>query len=135
MIKDKFKKVFDFGKIDYRGNGRKLNAVEIDIRISEDNRYSFNPETKKMDETRNGYYLSIMGGIYNAHRTDTLEGGQCDETIKKHVNELNNPALAKIILCIWKHYHLKNLRDIPDCFLHEIEDIMELDNGRIVELK
>lgn len=134
MIKNKYRKVFDFGKIDYYGRGRKLNAVEIEMAISEDNRYSFNPETNKMDETRNGYYLSIMGGIYNAHKTDAFTCGQCDETIKERLNELEKPALAKAILNVWNLYHLKNLRQIPEEALNEIENIMGLNKGTLIEL-
>ena len=83
-----------FGRIDFYGNGRKANAVEVEISLKEfaDSTYSF----------------TVCGCIWNSRRSDCVIGGQCldDEAFVKLAAE--NEMLKEIIR-LWKAYHLNDL--------------------------
>lgn len=83
-----------FGKIDFYGIGRKMNAVEVEINLKEfaDSTYSF----------------SVCAFIWTAQHKDTVIGGQCldDAAFMKLAAE--NKVLEEIIR-LWKAYHLNDL--------------------------
>lgn len=85
---------FNFGKIDFYGTGRKINAVEVEVNLKEyaDSTYSF----------------TVSGYIYNARRTDIIMGGQCldDEAFVKLAAE---NKLLKELIRLWEAYHLNDL--------------------------
>ena len=80
------KKIFKFGKIDYYGTGRKINAVEIEI------------------EFKDGVFTA-SGDIWNSKRTDIICGGQCLDEIRKFIK---NDTFKKIYR-LWKLYHLNDM--------------------------
>lgn len=88
------KTTFNFGKIDFYGIGRKINAVEVEVNLKE---YA--------DST---YGFTVSGYIYNARHTDIIMGGQCldDEAFVKLSAE---NKLLKELIRLWKAYHLNNL--------------------------
>ena len=89
------KRTFDFGKVDFYGTGRKINAVEVEIEIHDFNGY---------DE------FSICGGFWNIHKTDYVCCGQCLDEIKAF-KELNK--LFMELYRLWTLYHLKKVSNIP----------------------
>ncbi len=88
------KKIFDFGKIDYYGIGRKSNAVTVEIEYTEKN------EQKA---------FTASGNIWNAKHTNILTGGQCLDEIAKYITD---PTFCEI-LRLWRLYHLNDMR--PEC--------------------
>lgn len=84
------KKTFDFGKIDYYGNGRKTNLVTV---------------TVELRNTDKGAELSVCGKIWNNLKTDILCGGQCLDEIKKYIK---SPLFLEIYN-FWKLYHLNGM--------------------------
>lgn len=85
------KKIISFGKIDYNGSGRKNCEVTLEIELK-----------KKIKSD----VLSIRGNIWNPKKTDIYQGGQCLDTIKKHM--ARNPLFMKIY-DIWKKWHLNDM--------------------------
>ena len=88
------KKTFTFKKIGFNGY-RKINLPEVEVNI-------YNDDT-----------FSITGNIWNCHHTDIVIGGQCLDTMNKY-SSLANDNTFKMLYTLWKSYHLKNLKDIPD---------------------
>ena len=80
------KHIFKFGKIDYNGTGRKVNAVTVEVGYD-------------------GERFSASGNIWNSKKTDILCGGQCLDEINKH---LFPNGIFKKIYSIWKDYHLND---------------------------
>lgn len=80
------KKVFNFGKIDFYGNGRKINAVSVEMRYE------------------NGR-LAICGDIWNAHHTDCVSCGQNLDTIREYVSD---PTFLELY-DLWKNWHLNDM--------------------------
>ena len=89
------KKIFDFGKIDYTGTGRKSYLVTVEMEYKEKN----NGEK----------VLSICGNIWNTRKTDIVAGGQCLDTIARYIKS----PLFKEIYRLWKLYHLNDMH--PEC--------------------
>ena len=88
------KKIFEFGKVDYNGSGRKINLVEVEV---------------ELEERGSDYCFSVMGNIWNTRKTDTLCGGQCLDEIKVFENQLRDPKLFNVLWDLWKRFHLNNL--------------------------
>ena len=78
---------FTFGKIDYYGTGRKINAVEVEVRLSDKG------------------VFTASGTIWNSKHTDCVCAGQCLDTIAKYVKA---PQFKKIHR-LWKQYHLNDM--------------------------
>lgn len=85
------KKLFKFGKIDFNGCGRKINAVEIEMELKEKNGHKC---------------FSVCGDIWNSKHTDIICGGQCLDDIKPY---MHNNSLFKEIHRLWKLYHLNDM--------------------------
>ena len=83
-----FKKLFDFGKIDYYGNGRRTCLVEIEV------------------ELKDGCF-SASGSVWNNLKTDIVMGGQCLDSLKDY---LAYDHTFKTIYRIWKLYHLNDMQ-------------------------
>jgi hypothetical protein len=82
-------KTIQLGKVDYWGRGRKVNAVEITARLSDEGR------------------LSITGGIWNGRSTDYASCGQNLETILELFP--NDPKVRRIVE-IWRRWHLNDMQ-------------------------
>lgn len=79
-------KTFEFGKIDYTGNGRKDNLVVIEMRFENGN-------------------FAASGEIWNSAHTDWITGGQCLDDIAEYIK---TPLFEKIYR-LWKLYHLNDM--------------------------
>ena len=88
----KLRKVFNFGKIDYTGNGRKNNDITIEVEYR---------------ETQNGMEFSACGNIYNRFHSDIIMGGQCLDDLKEYIGDNET---FKIIYRLWNLYHLNSMR-------------------------
>ena len=100
-----FEKTFDFGKIDYNGTGRRINKVTIDARLVEHN---------------GKLVFAAMGEVWNIRSTDIILGGQCLETIAKHVHG----PLFKKLYGWWEKYHWNTGIDIPIDELDEMKKLL-----------
>lgn len=80
-------KTFDFGKVDYYGRGRKINKVDVTVRLR--------------DEDDGHIVLSIDGGFWNGRDTDYVCCGQCLDEIAKFVHD----PLFRKIHGWWKNFH------------------------------
>lgn len=85
------KKVFTFNKIDYRGSGRKRNAVEVEINLRD----------TSLGETE----FTACGYIWNSTHTDILAGGQILDELKQYIND----STFLEIYDLWKRYHLNTM--------------------------
>lgn len=88
------RKVITFGKIDYYGNGRKINEVEIELTLRESE-----------DERRN-IEFSACGGVWNSKKTDYVCCGQMidNPNVVKQVKVKRELYLE--IMNLWRKYHL-----------------------------
>ena len=80
-------KTFDFGKVDYYGRGRKINKVDVTVRL--------------YDKDDGHVVLSIDGGFWNGRGTDYICCGQCLDEIAEFID---NPLFRKIHGW-WKSFH------------------------------
>ena len=64
-------KVFEFGKIDFNGKGRKVHRVSVEVNLrEEDTNYGYKY-----------YSFTASGEIWNARGTDCVVCGQCLDEI------------------------------------------------------
>ena len=98
------RKVFDFGKIDYMGRGRKDCPVSVTVELREcGGEKVVTRDGKSTGEYCNKYIeLSVCGDVWNRLHTDIYCGGQCLDEIAKHVK---SPLFCQIYT-FWKKYHL-----------------------------
>lgn len=80
-------KTFDFGKVDYYGRGRKVNKVDVDVRL--------------YDKGDGHLVLGVSGGFWNGRGTDYVCCGQCLDEIAEFVDD----PLFKKIYGWWKNFH------------------------------
>jgi hypothetical protein len=88
-----FVKTFALGKVPYTSNkGRKINEVEVTVTYINDK-------------------LSIVGGIWNAKKTDYSTCGQYHEEIDRYSKYMNVKArnVWKAIKPIWEKWHLNDM--------------------------
>ena len=88
------RKVFNFGCIDYTGNGRADNLVKVTVEY----------QTKGDKKV-----FSASGEIWQSSRRDILAGGQCLDTIAEYITA---PEFVQIFR-LWKMYHLNDMH--PEC--------------------
>ena len=81
------KKIFDFGKIDYNGTGRKINKVTIEVKFD-------------------GEKFSACANVWNLKQTDIIAFGQMLDKLYKF---FKHNQTFKDIYFIWKNYHLNDL--------------------------
>ena len=93
------KKVFEFGKIDFEGRGRKCNAVTVEMEYREEG-----------DKKR----FSVSANVWNAFHSDIVAGGQCLDEIAPFYR--NSPTFKEIYR-LWKLYHLNDMH--PEC-IHQV---------------
>ena len=122
------KRVFDFGKVDYcETAGRRINAVTVTVELrrrgGEDiyryfdkngkETFRYSPRMEKTGEKTPVYFeLSVCGAIWNARKTDWINGGQCRETIddlSKHFTK-EKRELWQVINELWLNYHLNDMK-------------------------
>lgn len=85
-----------FGKIDYYGNGRRINEVEIELTLRES------------EDERRDVEFSACGGVWNSRMTDYQMCGQCLDIVSSRVCE--NRKLWTELKEIWKKWHLNDCK-------------------------
>lgn len=85
------KKTINFGKIDFCGAGRKINSVDVEMELKEN-------EGRPV--------LSVCGEVWNARHTDCVAGGQCLDDLTPFFK--NNRKFCEIHR-LWKSYHLNDM--------------------------
>lgn len=86
------KRKINFGKIDYYGNGRKINSVDLEVKL-------YKADTDKPT-------FSVCGTVWNSRHTDCVAGGQCIDSIQKF---FKNDRLYNLIADLWGKYHLNDM--------------------------
>lgn len=81
------KKVFEFGKIDFYGTGRRINKVTVEIELKE------------------GNIFTASGDVWNMHQTDIVCGSQGLDELKKYIHNKTFNTIYRL----WKLYHLNNM--------------------------
>lgn len=106
------KKIFNFGEIDFTGNGKADNLVTIEAELKTrggKQTYKVDPKTKERTHTGNitpSYVeFTASGSVWNARQTDCLTCGQCLDTIAEYIAD---PVFAEIYK-LWKQYHLNGM--------------------------
>lgn len=109
------KKTFNFGKIDFYGNGRRDNLVTVTVELRQrggEDTFTVDRATGEktiVGKTPTYVELSICGDIWNRLRTDIVCGGQCLDTIAKYRRQLTERDLFDTLLDLWKNYHLNGM--------------------------
>lgn len=83
-------KVFNFGKIDYYGTGRKINAVTVEA---------------ELEDTDKGPEFTASAYVWNGSHTDIVMGGQCLDELAKYIHTLE----FKKVLRFWRLHHLNGM--------------------------
>ena len=86
-------KKFEFGKIDYFGCGRKINKVDVDVRL-----YTHKDNSGHI-------VFSACGDIWNGRGTDIVCCGQCLDEIAKFIDD----PIFKQIYGWWQAYRLNDM--------------------------
>lgn len=88
-------RTYGFGKVDYMGTGRRVNQVEIEVRLR--------------DDEQGRPVFSAVGTVWNARRTDAEMCGQCmDEPVFSEAP--HNKEILGEILTLWRKWHLNDGR-------------------------
>lgn len=109
------KKTFNFGKIDFNGNGRRDNLVTVTVELRKrggEDTFTIDRATGEktiVGKTPAYVELAICGDVWNRTRTDILCGGQCLDTIAKYRRQLTEVELFDTLLDLWKNYHLNGM--------------------------
>lgn len=87
-------RVISFGKIDYYGNGRKINEVELELTLRES------------EDERRDVEFSACGGVWNSRKTDYVCCGQMIDVpdVVKQIKAKRKLYLE--IMDLWTKYHL-----------------------------
>ena len=93
-IKKENSKSFGFGKIDFYGIGRRINAVEVEVRLKE---YS-----------DGSYRFTASVNVWNHIHTDIVAGGQMLDAVELSQIEAKSSLFATIKE-MWSKYHLNDM--------------------------
>ena len=105
-MKENMTKIFNFGKIDYYGKGRKINAVTVTVSLAHcGGDTTYDKDGKITGKTPEYEEFTASGDIYNAFGTDVVCAGQCLETIAEYIDD---PVFMQI-LNLWRKYHLNGM--------------------------
>jgi hypothetical protein len=83
-----------FGKFDSNGTGKRINEIVVSLELKDHNG---KPE------------FTTCATVWNIHKTDSIMGGQCLDTIAERLPELKNNPKYNTILDLWKKYHLNSM--------------------------
>jgi hypothetical protein len=101
------KKTFNFGKINYNGTGKRYPVtvnVELKKRGGDDVFRMENGQRVYTGEKTPVYYEFTASAMIGKRC-----GGQCLDTIARHIGELDDPATFRKIHAYWKKYHLNGM--------------------------
>ena len=104
------RKKIDFGKHDFFGKGRNVNACDVEIELRENGgeetfRYVDGKKVYTGEITPKYLELSICGNVWNTTHTDIVCGGQCLGEMAKIIKD---PKFQKIHE-VWKKWHLNGM--------------------------
>ena len=102
---------FSFGKVDGYHNGRKSCEVTLEFGFRE---YSGQEP-----------YFTVCANLWNCLHTDILWGGQCVDELAEEFPILAHNKQYKRMMELWKECHLKNMSEIPNNIVDEINKIVE----------
>ena len=108
------RKIFNFGKIDFYGTGRKINKVTIEVNLR---------------DTDKGPEFSASGDVWNSKHTDIVCGGQCLDELDEFAALHDNPLFSKIYR-LWKLYHLNGMNAGTVRQTKAVNDYLERTNSR-----
>lgn len=91
-MREKKRKVFEFGKIDYCNRGRKDCPVEVEICLY-------------IDKNKNEEVFTASGSIWNGRHSDVYCCGQCLDEIHEFIKDKTFLEIYRL----WKLYHLNDL--------------------------
>lgn len=97
----------DFGKIAFNDSGRRANAADIKIKLTErGGNPTYDCYGKAIGRKTPQYTeLSICGEVWNTRRTDIVMGGQCLKSMKPYIHS----TLFNEIYELWEKYHLNRM--------------------------
>ena len=96
----------ELGKVDGYSNGRRSCAATITIELRERVHFDDIQDTNPKNGKKLGIELAISGNIYNQRRTDIVQGGQCNSTLRALLSKSQKTETVKKVLDIWDKYHL-----------------------------
>lgn len=102
------KKTITIGKVDYLGNGRKANAVELSVELKEVSGSAY--ETTAHEMVTSYVEFSMSGAIWHSNRADVYTRGQNIEEIAEF---FPNNARVQRLAAIWREWHLNGMT--PGC--------------------
>ena len=119
------KATLELGKVDGYSNGRRSCAATITIELRERVHFDDMQDTNPKNGTKLGAELAISGNIYNQRRTDIVQGGQCNDTLKKLLLKSQKTETVKKVLDIWDKYHLHATYRDKDSDKHLPQDVID----------
>ena len=72
----------ELGKVDGYGNGRRSCAATITVELRQRVYPSNTQDANPKNSAKLGIELAVTGNIYNQRRTDIIQGGQCNRTLR-----------------------------------------------------
>lgn len=84
------RKVIEFGKIDFYGTGRRINAVTVEMELR---------------GTEERPVFSCCANVWNAKRTDIVMGGQCLDDLLPYICKYKFLEIHDL----WKRNHLNDM--------------------------
>lgn len=102
------KRVLDFGKIDYYGNGRNSNILKVELELKDVEIPQHNGTITRNPDAATIKEFSASATVWNMHQI--VMGGQCINTVLEQFSDrLEELGLLKeyqTIADLWKKYHL-----------------------------
>ena len=100
------KTTLELGKVDGYGNGRRSCAATITVELRQRVYPSNTQDANPKNSAKLGIELAVTGNIYNQRRTDIIQGGQCNRTLRALLSKSQKTETVKKVLDIWDKYHL-----------------------------
>lgn len=125
------KKTFEFGKIAFAPFTKtKKCLVTIEVATRDSEVFTFENGVEKI--VRTDRVISFIGYIWNGGKTDCYTCGQIYEPISKHFIELQNRVVLKVVLTLWKKYHLCKIEEISEEDKELMKEVLDIDKYIVV---
>lgn len=130
-MKTLLNKTFEFGKIALAPYTKtKKCLVTIEVKIRDSDVFTFENCEKKI--VRTDRVISFIGNIWNGGKTDCYTCGQNSETISEHYLDLTNRVVLKVILTLWKKYHLCKIEAISEEDKELMKEVLDIDIDKYI---
>lgn len=130
-MKTLLNKTFEFGKIAFAPFTKtKKCLVTIEVEIRDSDVFTFENCEKKI--VRTDREISFVGNIWNGGKTDCYSCGQNSETISEHYLDLENWVVLKVILTLWKKYHLCQIEKISEEDKELMKEVLDIDIDKYI---